>query len=501
MTDEVLPASEAQSTEPNKASWWRILNTGSSVIDIIWRGLRNTWLLIASCTLVLVLVLSSYYFRQLPGQLNDDPLAAARWLMTTSTEYGLAGELLRNLGLFNLAHSPLLQFLLALIGLILFGQLADLLGAAWRTRQVSKLLPMPTIVNAPLPISTLQPLYRWRQAYAAQPDEAAQAVRDYLAAHFAAIESMTVDGPTTATKPGSELPAGVQREIRLLATRHWRWALLRPLAILGLLLLWFTIWLSLTVGWAVMPTALAPGAEYRYAAHELVLQYQVSTQAMVPVLAVYVGAAHKDLPATIAGRAQIGPVEVETAPGPPGLLISTVGQTGTGKPLLGRSGQSNTTAAVGLVFPNPGSEESLVLAKAAVLRIVRMADDNTNLNASAFALEVYQDNATQPVQRLQISEAKTESIQINGQKIALRFTPLPGLDVDVHYLPGAWLLWIALIFLIIGAIGFGRQPAFLLVQITNWPENRSVLIAQGDLQCEVKALQAWSGEPHPPASS
>jgi hypothetical protein len=493
VTDEVLPVSEAKLSRPSNTSWSRAVNTSSRVIDASWRGLRNRWLLIISCSLVLIVVLSSYYLRQLPGQLNDDPLAAARWLMTASTEYGLAGELWNALGLFNLARSPLLHFLLALIGLILFVHLGDLVGAAWRLRQVTTLLAMQAAAGAPLPISTLQPLYRWRQSALSQPDEAAQALRDRLTAHFDSVESVTVDESVDTARLADELPTGIQRETRLLARHQWRWAMVRPLAILGLLLFWFVIWLTLTVGWTVMPSALAPGAEYRYAAHELVLQYQVPEQANAPepVLAVYVGADHKDLPATRQSRARIGPVEVETAPGPPGLLISTVSKTGTNEPLLGRSGQSNTVAAVGLVFPNPGSEESLVLARAAVLRIMRMADDNKNMNAGAFTIEVYQDDDKQPVQRLQISETKTESIPLNGQKITLRFTPLPSLNIEVHYLPGAWLLWIAFGLILIGAIAFWRQPAFLLAQIAAWPENRSVIIVQGDAQNEVEALRKW----------
>ncbi len=495
VTDEVLSVNETNLPVPGKPRWTQAVTTGSGLLDAIWRGLCYRRLLLASCGVVLGLVLSSYYLRQLPSQLNDDPLAAARWLMTTSAEYGLVGELMRNLGLFNLAHSPLLHFLLALIGLMLFVHLGDLIAAAGRIRQVMTRLPTQPDASAPLTSSTLQPIYRWRQAYAAPPEETVQALRDRLTTSFDHIKVGTVHEPTIAAEPGTKSPAGDLSEIRLLATRDWRWALLRPLALLGLLVLWCVIWLTLTWGWAVMPPALAPGAEYRYAAHELLLQYQVPEQATdaAPILAVQVGTARKDLPAKLPGRARIGSVEVETAPGPPGLLISTIGVTGNGEPVLGRSGQSTTAAAVGLVFPNPGSEETLILAKAAVLRIVRMADDDQNLNTGAFAVEVYQDSDKQPVQRLQIRQTQTASIQLNGKKIALRFTPLPGLHVEVHYLPATWLLWIALVLLLIGALAFWRRPAFLLAQITAWPENRSAITVQGDVQNEVEALRAWVG--------
>ncbi|CAN5807836.1 hypothetical protein BH10CHL1_BH10CHL1_08600 [soil metagenome] len=492
VTEEALPVNETNIPKASKPGWAQAVNTGSGLLDAIWRALCHRRLLIASCIVVLGLVLSSYYLRQLPSQLNDDPLAAARWLMTTSAEYGLAGELLRNLGLFNLEHSPLLHFLLALIGLSLFVQLGDLISAAWRIQQAMTRRPTQALANIPLSLSTLRPLYRWRQAYAAPPEEAGAALREQLSPHFDTFKVATVDWPMEATETGHDLPTDNRSEIRLLATRHWRWALLRPVAIVGLLVLWLMIWLTLTLGWAVIPPALAPGAEYRYAAHELVLQYQVPQQTTVPapLLAVQVGTVRKEWPATVQSRARIGPVEVETAPGPPGLLISTVGAKGNGEPLLGRAGQSSTTAAIGLVFPNPGSEETLIVAKAAVLRIVRVADDN-NLNTGTFALEVYQDSDKQPVQRLQITETQTASIQLAGEKIALRFIPLPGLDVEVHYLPAAWLIWISLLLILIGIFAFWRQSAFLLAQITAWPENRSAIIVQGDSRSEVEALQAW----------
>ena len=518
VTDEGLAANQTNEDNP---SWARALNRGGGVLWVIWRGLRYPWLLISSGGIVLLLVLSSYYLQQLPSQLNDDPLATARWLMTVSADYGLFGDFLRGLGLFDLLHSPLLYLLFTLIGLILLVHLGDLMGAAWRLHRMTKRLPTEgeaASAGIPLLIPTPQPVYRWRQAQPALPAELAQRLRDQLAANFDYVATMAVAFSTQAAPTDTTVPEPIpssSQEVRLFASRHLRWAMARPLFMLGLLVLWFVIWLILTFGWAVMPASLAPGAEYRYAAHELVLQYQATEQAntLKPELAVHVGEgsyaagcsgcertgrASVSLPAALPGRTRIGSVEVTTTPGAPGLLLSTVSSTvsntisnsGQGEPLLQRPGQSNRANAIGLVFPNPGSEESVVLPdQAVVLRIVRMPDSANG----AFTVEI-QDNDKRPVQHLQINKAKRETLQLNGKTVVLRFVPLPSLDVAACYVPDAWLLWLALVLILLGAVGFWYQPAFILAQLAPWPKNRTVLVVQSDVQREVDAVRRWVGE-------
>lgn len=491
VADEVLSISEIESSRQGNTGWSEVLQTSSKALGAVWRGLRNLWLLLASCSAVLALVLSSYYLRQLPGQLMDDPLAAARWLMSTSAEYGMAGDFLRGLGLFNLPHSPLLHLLLALLGLILFVQLGDLLGAAWRYQQLANLLASKVATaGEPVPLPPLQPIYRWRLAQATPPAETSQRLQAHLAATFKQIHLITVKTPTDpATTPADAPP-----EIRLLATRQQRWILVRPVGLIGLLLLWYVIWLILTTGWSVTPPALAPGAEYRDAPHELVLRYQVGepTKTTLPHLEARLGALTQSGTATSKANMRLGQVEVATTPGAPGLLISTM----SGDALLRRPGQPKTIPAVGLVFPNPGSEESLVLTQTIVLRIVRIADEqghtNKDVNAGLFAVEVYQGSDKQPVQRIQIREATIAPFSIHGQTVALQFMPLPSLNVEVHYLPGTWLSWLALALIVVGAVGFWFHPAFVLVQVAPWPENRSVVVVQSDRPREAEALRQWA---------
>ena len=129
MTDEVLTLGEREVGRVWHARWQQARQTGGQALETVWRWLRNDWLFVICGCAVLIVAGSSYYLRQMPGQLADDPLAAARWLMTTSAEYGFTGDLLRSLGLFDLPRSPLLHLLLALIGLILFVRLGDQLAA------------------------------------------------------------------------------------------------------------------------------------------------------------------------------------------------------------------------------------------------------------------------------------------------------------------------------------------------------------------------------------
>ena len=58
-----------------------------------------------------MLLTASALLPQLPGQLQDEPAAADRWLTATVEAFGAAATVLRSLGLFDVLHSPLLRIL------------------------------------------------------------------------------------------------------------------------------------------------------------------------------------------------------------------------------------------------------------------------------------------------------------------------------------------------------------------------------------------------------
>ena len=479
MTDQILPANHSSG----------VLGT-RDVNSALWRALNRPWVLLAPCIALFLLAVSTYYLPQMPGQLRDDPLAAARWLIGVSADYGLAGDIFRPLGLFAVLYSPLLHLLLALTGLTLLVNLGTQVGIAWQLHRLPSLLQVPAVAPAPLAIPPTQPLYRWRQAQPTKPDELVAQIRVALATRFDWIENSQITLPPQITKATGATVYEDAQEQRLLATRLARWSILRPLLLSGLLSLFFVIWLNVTAGWAVSPPALAPGGNYRYAARDLRLRYAV-TDGAASVLEAQVGQASGRLAVADAAHLWLGAVEIQSRPGPPGLLVSTAGAAA----LSGRPGQSEPTDTVGLLFPQPGSEESVVLAdQGAALRIVRLlAEDGSTADPATFSVEVYANSQEQPSQRIEVRQAQTATLTLAGSATTLRFVPLPGLLIDVRYLPGGWLIVPALALMLLGMLGCWVRPAFVFVQIAPWPEGRALLIVQSDSQQAVVALQTWLG--------
>lgn len=465
----------------------------------LWEWLNQRWLLLVPGGLALLLVLGGLLLPQMPGQLNDEPAAAARWLLTTSSSYGAVGGLLRALGLFNVLHSPLLRFLLALVGLILAAQLGTWLGYAlllYRIRRnPEQLLTQPAPAWAePLSLQAGIPLYRLRQALPLPPKETVEALRAWLGQRFQQVAEGTAPLPPEA--PEAELP-----EVRFWATRDAPFAYLRPALLAGLLLALLAMWSVVTLGWQMAPPTLAPGETYRYALRNVELSYPVppveetSSQALpAPVLEARVGEHRASATVTARTRLRLGPVDVIARPGPLGVLVATA----DGSPAIARPGQGRPAATVGLLFPGPGSEESLVLPEAGLgLRLVRRAPQ-TSAGApepsEQFLVEVYSGNSVEPRERLELSGREAQEIRLGPDGPRLRWVPMPGLQVEIRRMPGVWLLWPALFLALAGAVGFWRRPTWLLVQVAPWPQEHTLVIAQSDRQATLAELEAWQEE-------
>jgi hypothetical protein len=438
---------------------------------------------------VLLLLISARTLPQLPGQLSSSPALAARWLLGASADYGVLGDIFRTLGLFNVLHSFLLQVVLAIISMILFVHLGDLVAALWRYRQLASLLHQSaTGIGAPVMLPAYQPIYRLRQANDQAPDQLAEQLRTEFTARFGQVVNASVDlAPAT---PLNEPTNASVSETRLLAMRHGLWSNLRPLLMLGLLVALLVAWLIVTVGWELAPTAVAPGDTYRFTPHSLELAYQIERQdeQAMPVLAARIGAATDSMVVTGQTEMTLAGVDIRAQPGPPALLLTTA----SGEPALTRPGQSDSLASVGLIFPSPGSEESVVLPEqAAGLRVVRMADTTDSAAGHAFMLEIYHSGSPQPTQRVTIDSNQVATVAIDPEGLTVQVMSLPGLEVSARYLPGAWLLWVAGVLVIVGAVGFWFRPAFVLAQIAPWPEERTVIVAQSDVRTEIAAIREW----------
>lgn len=481
-------------------------------VDLAWRVLREPWLLIGIAGLTLLFVLAGTRFPQLPGQYIDDPAGATRWLLTTSAEYGLFGPLLRSLGLFDLLHSFVLQFLLALVALLLFVHLGDMLAAAVRLYQLPSLLEATDIrAGEPLPISGSSPFYRLRTALPLEPGRAQSGLAAVLQKRYDDLQQKAVslsDSVAAQHASGDDHEAEIggpeenERAEEVVREQRWlaridSWAAYLRVAFLGGLLLGLAVlWLGITWGWEVTPPALAPGSEFRFPAQDVILRYEAQVevpategsggQARQPLLAVQIGENNNTTPVDKRSYLRLGDTGIWAQPGPPGLIISTVG----GQAALSLPGQDDSTSRLGFVFPTPGSEESILIPDAgAGMRLVRLAADR-----AGFLVEIFNREGAQPVKRLELDQSQTVDIPLADGVLPLRFQLAPGLDVRVRYLPGDWLLLLALGFVLIGGIGFFRAPLFLLVQLASWPQGRSVLVVQSNSQAAVASLEDWDGD-------
>jgi hypothetical protein len=458
--------------------------------DGLWRGLRRSWLVVACAIALLLLLLAAVLLPQVPGQVSGDATATARWLTGVSAEYGALGSLLRALGFFNVLHSLLLQVLLAVLTVILFIYLGDLIATVLRYRRLPILLRQPG--SEPGQALDLPPggriLHRRRLAASQLPDGVVEELRLQLVQRFDRVESAAVAIQALETEeensPIADAPAPEQR---LLATRNLRWAPVRLALFVGLLLALLAVWLIVNAGWELSTPVLAPGVEYRSSHHAVTLHYsptqgvagtesQVPQVPQVPQVIVQVGPATVALPAAT-GTGRVAGVDVRVRQALPGLYVTTT----DGEPALARAGQTETGAGLGLTFPSPGSEEAIILPDEAIgLRIVRLGEEVAESAGAGFLLEVYQGESSQPTRRLTVGAEPVERVTLDEQGLELEFAQLPGLVVDFRYTPGLWLLWLALVLVLVGALSFWWRPAFLLLQVAPWPVERSVVVAQSD---------------------
>ena len=75
----------------------------------------------------------------------------------------------------------------------------------------------------------------------------------------------------------------------------------------------------------------------------------------------------------------------------------------------------------------------------------------------------------------------------DGERI--RFDPAPGIIIEAQFLPGVWLMLVALGLILIGATGYLRRTSYLLLQLAPWPMERTITVAQSDSRNEISAIQ------------
>ncbi len=469
-----------QSTSPSEPS------PLSTLLDRVWTFLLRPWLLLALAGLALILVVTAAVLPQLPGQFVTDPVSASRWFLTTANDYGSVGGTLRDLGLFDLTHSLTLRFLLAGLGLLLLLHTGELVGRAWAMHRLSAAVAEAgATAGEPVALNMGSMVQRQRVAVDRLPVDLTEAVGEQMATQFPAVQTTTHLLEGDGNREG-----GV--ESRLLGVEHGWAAWLRAAGGVGLMLGLAAMWLAVNLGWAVDLPLLTPGATFRYAPHVFSLAYTVPNRRPPAQLQIGVGEAQTTLSPVGPNRtARLGTVSVSAESVSPGLFIVT------NRAALAPAGQGQLLDQVGLLFPSPGAEETVTLPEQeSALRLVRLPGPPGGPDGSpTFLVELFDSRSAvsgEPAQRLEIQSSEASSLFLDGGQLQVTFVPMPGLAVSVASLPGLWLLWPALILILVGGVGFLRRPRFVLAQIAPWPTERSVIIVQSDDPAGIEQLQISS---------
>ncbi len=449
-------------------------------VDGLWRALNSRWLLAGAVLLLLLLLLAQRWLPQAPGQVAEDPAAAVRWRNVQRDQWGWAGPLLLALGLFDVDSSPIFFAAVALAGLAAALQLADALDGALLPARLRRAFDAETAW-----VDAAGPLYRARVAVARLPADALAEVHARLReAGLPVVEQ----SPPPAQVAGDGSGGG---EVRILAARGVRARRLRPLLPAGLLLALAALWVGALFGWEVQADALAPGDVFVYAPHSVAFTYTLPAADAgapgAPALEVSIRGRNAMLGA--GEYARVADARTRVTEGVAALLVQAE------RPLLARPGESNARAAVGLAFPQEGSEEFLLLpAEDIGLRLVRLGGQN----AGSFLVEIFAEDDVQPVERLQIAEDAELTVPVPGSEpLRLQVAVLPALDVRAVRAPGQWLYWPALGLALVGLAGWLMRPAFALVQVDAWPVERTLLTVQADQRALVERLvvvEADAGE-------
>ena len=137
----------------------------------------------------------------------------------------------------------------------------------------------------------------------------------------------------------------------------------------------------------------------------------------------------------------------------------------------------------------------LLPEQAAGLRIVQRG------NSNVFVLELYRSDAVLPDYLAELTQGGRLTIPLDQGGTELIVSTLPGLQVNVRYLPGLWLVWCGILLAIIGTLAFMRQAGFVVAQIAPWPMERSLIVLQSDHSQTIDELRTALAALTPPPAS
>jgi hypothetical protein len=436
---------------------------------------------------ILLLGLAGLWLPQMPGQLVNEPASAARWL-EGATDAPL-GDLWRTLGLYSVLTHPVLSIALAALLAILAVRVAQQV-TAWQahhqwTRQAIE-MPVET-PGLPATLNSGAPLQRLRRAASHPPESVAIQIDQIL-------EHADISRYNRASVPYAD--STEPPETRLFWTSNLLWAILPLLRDSALLLAFAVAWSIIVFGWHIATPILAPGERFHSSALDLQIQYPLDPEMSA---ALHSGLQHVGTSAlqisTQNARQAAGDLVVFTRQAAPGLILSSPAQS---ESALRRLGEGESVSALGLVLPEPGDEETVLLPElAAGLRIVRRAGDQ-----SMWLVEYYAAGDVQPRAHWDIQAGTTTTLVLPDSQVEIQVEPAAGIQFEVYHMPAHRLIWLGIGIALLSAIGTVRRPFFALIQVGPWHNESVVIVQTSDMNNQ--ALQSlfqqkviWQPPPSP----
>ena len=416
MKEDIPPSAEAISPEIHPAPEARL-----TVLAQVWRVLSHPALLIILLVLAAGAMALHLWLPQLPTALSGDPAASSAWLDGIAAQYP-GGEVMRALGLFDLAHNALLRVILPLLAATLIIHFINGVRLARAAREASP------------PTTWLPGLHAWETTLPQSPDDDAW---DRACTELCGSGRMKV----TRLEDGTD-----ERVCDCHHRRQW----LTLFTEIGLALALIALLLNLFSGWQVDGMTLDPGDSVSLAPYSD-LTVTLSEDASQLILCCPETSAPLD-----EGGIRRGSVRVQVTAQNDALHI-TLSQDDKALPLQAIEQGTYATNNLVVHFPETGSERAIAAPDANLyFRLVALENGGFRVQALDAANQV-----------LFSTEVHEETALPLNDDLILSLFPTTFITIRAWGRPWTWLLAPALLLAAIGLLLRWRRPYWRLGALTN----------------------------------